>query len=193
MADPLREKLKALVGDLHEQAALYRRGQESSNSVQALAYTQCARKLTALLAESEPCTVQECKDLGQCACFREPDMVASAPGDRWVGHVSRSHPSHPHEIVDGSINGFRTHYQGDSCPGGHESKCGYCGAPCGWCSIEQRCPHGAGDGMCPVLGCGNYPEPKPVLKLGHEFLGCYNANCSEILGCHDCGQPREAH
>ena len=54
MADPLREKLQALFGELYQQAALYRRGQELSNESQALAYTQCARKIAALLAESEP-------------------------------------------------------------------------------------------------------------------------------------------
>lgn len=49
----LRTKLKALVGELHQQAALYRRGQELSDERQALAYTQVARRLAALLAESE--------------------------------------------------------------------------------------------------------------------------------------------
>lgn len=55
MSQPdLRDRLKELVAELHQQAALYRRGQELSNESQALAYTQCARKIAALLAESEP-------------------------------------------------------------------------------------------------------------------------------------------
>lgn len=48
------ERLKALVRELHQQAALYRRGQELFDEQQARAYTQCARKLTAILADSEP-------------------------------------------------------------------------------------------------------------------------------------------
>ncbi len=51
----LRERLKGLVAELYQQAALYRRGQEASDERQALAYTQAARKLAAILAESERC------------------------------------------------------------------------------------------------------------------------------------------
>lgn len=151
-ADPLREKLKALVEEWRDwcerMPALYS---------ERLTREVDADQLAALLAESEPCTVQECKDLGQCACFREPDMVASAPGEKWVGHVSRSHPG-------------KTHYQGDSCPGGHASVCGYCGAKC------ERCT-------------------QPALKLGHEFQRCWNEEDDPYSPPDECccGQPREAH
>lgn len=52
-ADTLREKLQALVGELHQQASIYRRGQELRDERQALVYTQVARKIAAILAESE--------------------------------------------------------------------------------------------------------------------------------------------
>jgi hypothetical protein len=165
VADPLREKLKALVEDLRPPLE----PDESKNDRYWLGWDDALTEVLDLLAESKP-------------------------------------------------NPGKTHYQGDDCPGGHESKCGYCGAKCGWCSIEQRCPHGAGDGMCPVLGCGNYPGepvlcpcescelaagispedsyPKPVLKLGHEFIAALDSlgrsSKSDAYCCGECGQPREA-
>lgn len=81
MADPLREKLKALVEEMAASPILALHGY--------------AHAIAALLAESEP-------------------------------------------------NPGKTHYQGDDCPGGHESKCGYCGAKCERCmqpaSEPEPCP-----------------------------------------------------
>lgn len=138
-ADPLREKLKALVEEWRERQNHLKmcRGYNEKREV----YCLCAQELAALLVESEPCTVQECKDLGQCAFFREPN-----PG--------------------------KTHYQGDDCPGGHESKCGYCGAKC------ERCAQ----------------PSKPKLK--HRFIHVPGTNdyCGFVTRHHgDCGRTREAH
>lgn len=88
-ADPLREKLKALVGELHQQAALYRRGQEISDSVQALAYTQCARKLAALIAESEG--EPSFRDVTATRCLRHATIPPTImpPGDQECGVCMR--------------------------------------------------------------------------------------------------------
>lgn len=58
------------------------------------------------------------------------------------------------EALDGckpNPNPGKTHYQGDDCPGGHASVCGYCGAPC------PTCRNAPGEGE-PVLRLPRAPR-----------------------------------
>lgn len=205
MGADLRTRLKALVEEWRREA-----GYENMDRAEAALFKSCARELAALLAESEPITrTGRNGDVWQlvehsiscnyshgkrewCNCTvwfegaqkrhaaesepREPDVVASAPGDKWVGHVSRSHPG-------------QTHYQGDDCPGGHASVCGYCGAPCEACNEATEADLLAWEAE------QEERETQPVLKLGHEFHRCWNEEDDPYSPPDECccGEPREAH
>jgi len=126
-ADPLREKLLALVEEWRREA-----GYENVDRSEAAVFKSCSRELSALLAKSEP------------------GMDPAYPPANIAANIRREEMANP----------GKTHYQGDSCPGGHESKCGYCGAKC------ERCTQPA--------------QPEPVLKLGHEFEACPDHSPREV-------------
>lgn len=81
------------------------------------------------------------------------DVLGPKPGGGWSEVVKKIAAALDEARAEGRKEalGDKTHYQGDDCPGGHASVCGYCGAPC------PTCRNAPGEGE-PVLRLPRAPR-----------------------------------